>query len=364
MWNHLGLRAQSLWIFAKTKLAARRGLVHAIQRQRDEFYAHVWNQAADQVGASFEQLAGGLFEFHRKSQSTRVYKNYTTLDDPVTLRLAGDKPLVQQKLEDIAPLSPWKTFTLKTIHEAYELLDGSPYVVKPARNTGAGSGVTTGIRTASELRRSVATALAFDSTILIEKQITGDNYRLLFLHGELIEVVRRDPPVVAGDGKRSIRQLIDHENSLRREHGWQRAQTMLSIDDDLRHTLAASGMTLRSIPQCDQPVVLKTVINENRATENHVVEDLCPEIVSTCRKCVNELGIHLAGVDIITTDPSVPLPSSGGVVLEVNTTPGLYHHFDPDQKWCRVAPTILEASLGQATYSPRERLNEKWEVAT
>lgn len=365
MWNHLDLRARSLWTFAGTKLAARRGLGQEMQRQRDAFYAHTWGQAASQIGASIEHLDSGLFEIHRKGQRTRVWKNYTTLDDPVTLRLAGNKPIVLGKLKELgAAFSPWRSFTLSQLQTASEFLDGNPHVVKPARNTGAGSGVTTGVRTISDLRSSAAIASAFDNTLIIEKQIPGDNYRLLFLHGELIEVVRRDPPVVQGDGKSSIRQLVASENALRKEQGWRRAQTMLSIDDDMRRTLSASGMTLRSTPEFGQPTLLKTVINENRATENQLVHDVCPDIVSLGRDCARALDIRFAGVDIITTDLSVPLQESGGVVLEVNTTPGLYHHFDPDQKKCRVAAALLEAALGQSVSSQNGTVTEQWGVAT
>ncbi|MEW4565556.1 hypothetical protein AB1K70_23715 [Bremerella sp. JC770] len=364
MWNHLDLRARSLWTFAATKMSARRGLGRAMQRQRDAFYAHTWEQAAVQVGASLADLNEGLFAFRRQGQTTRVWKNYTPLDDPVTLLLAGNKPLVLGMLKDIAPVSPWQTFTIKSIDTAYQMLDGSPFVVKPARNTGAGSGVTTGVRTRHDLRRSVAIASAFDSTLLIEKQITGANYRLLFLQGELIEIVRRDPPAVVGDGRSSVRDLIGHENKLRREQGWQRAQTMLTIDDDLRRTLAAAGINLRTVPRHEENIVLKTVINENRAAENHPVDDVCGEIIATCGHCARGLGIQLAGVDIITPDPSVPLHASGGVVLEVNTTPGLYHHFDPEQMRCRIAPAILEAALRQSEASTRESVHPKWEVAS
>ncbi len=364
MWNHLDLRLRSLWTFAGTKLASRRGAGKAMQRQRDEFYAFAWEQAAALADSSYEYLDEGLVEFSRKDEQTRAWKNYTTLDDPVTLRMAGNKPIVLQKIEKFAAISAWSTFTLSTIESAYAFLDGTPHVVKPARNTGAGSGVTTGIRSRRDLRKSVAIASAFDSTMLIEKQIPGANYRLLFLQGELVEIVRRDPPMVVGDGKSTVRQLVAQENSLRQEHGWRRAQTMLSIDDDMRRTLSNEGLTLRSIPALDHPVVLKTVINENRAGENVLVDDLCPEIIATCRDCALSFGIQLAGIDIITTDPSIPLQDSGGVVLEVNTTPGLYHHFDPNEMKCRVAPAILQAALRQSAATPNRMRDEKWEVAT
>ncbi|NNK85686.1 MAG: cyanophycin synthetase, partial [Desulfobacterales bacterium] len=39
------------------------------------------------------------------------------------------------------------------------------------------------------------------------------------------------------------------------------------------------------------------------------------------------VGAKVAGIDIITNDPSVPLRKSGGAILEVNTTPGYYYHY-------------------------------------
>ena len=36
---------------------------------------------------------------------------------------------------------------------------------------------------------------------------------------------------------------------------------------------------------------------------------------------------EFCGVDVITTDPGVSLEVSGGVVDEINTTPGLHHHY-------------------------------------
>ena len=67
--------------------------------------------------------------------------------------------------------------------------------------------------------------------------------------------------------------------------------------------------------------------------------------------------LRLAGVDVVTPDPHRPLEEVGGVVLEVNATPGLQHHYkvrDPEQA-TPVAATLLErilqerfSQLGQA----------------
>jgi glutathione synthase/RimK-type ligase-like ATP-grasp enzyme len=41
---------------------------------------------------------------------------------------------------------------------------------------------------------------------------------------------------------------------------------------------------------------------------------------------VERIGSRFAGVDLLTNDPSVPLTESGGVFLELNTTPSIHHH--------------------------------------
>ena len=60
------------------------------------------------------------------------------------------------------------------------------------------------------------------------------------------------------------------------------------------------------------------------------------------------VGVRLAGVDLITPDASLPLDAAGGVILEVNATPGLQYHYevrDPVRATPVMAP-ILEALLG------------------
>jgi cyanophycin synthetase len=55
------------------------------------------------------------------------------------------------------------------------------------------------------------------------------------------------------------------------------------------------------------------------------------------------VGLRLAGVDVITPDASRPLEEAGGVVAEVNGTPGIHHHYhvaDPANA-TRVAIPIL-----------------------
>ena len=70
---------------------------------------------------------------------------------------------------------------------------------------------------------------------------------------------------------------------------------------------------------------LRTVYNES------IIDRVCPELSRAMAAVVEEIGSRFAGVDILTNDPGVPLAASGGVFLELNTTPGLHHHYVGDE---------------------------------
>ena len=223
-------------------------------------------------------------------------------------------------------------------------------MVKPAFGTGAGQGVTTHICSENELAWACARALKHDRRLLIERQIAGENYRLLFCRGDLLDVVRRDPPHLIGDGRSTVRKLIQNENR-RRVESWENAQSLLQIDQDAVQTLRHQGYRLKSVPGDGERFQVKTVINDNAAHENvSVTDEMGISVIDSCRQAASLLGVQLAGVDIITPDPTVSLVESKGVILEVNTTPGLYIH--KRGKTCPVALSILKAMLDQHIRKP------------
>lgn len=65
----------------------------------------------------------------------------------------------------------------------------------------------------------------------------------------------------------------------------------------------------------------RTVFNEN------VTGHVCREIERLAARAACILGSRFAGVDLITLDPTLPLDKTGGVINEINTTPGLHHHY-------------------------------------
>jgi cyanophycin synthetase len=189
-----------------------------------------------------------------------------------------------------------------------------------------------------------------DDRLLIERQVAGENYRFLFLDGALLDVVRRRPPRVTGDGRSTIAQLVEAENRRRLERAEEVLFWRLQIDLDCVFTLAAAGLTIHSVLSAGTTIPIKTVVNQNTIDDNETVrEPIAEGLVEEARAAAELIGVRLAGVDVIATDLSCSLASSGGTIIEVNGTPGLNYHYEVTDaaNATRVAIPILEALFAE-----------------
>jgi glutathione synthase/RimK-type ligase-like ATP-grasp enzyme len=312
-------------------------------------YAGIWGEAAEALGAHFRERGFGFYEFRKDGRKTRAWRYSTPLDDPVTLRLALDKTLTHDLIAEAGMPTPENlAFDAADPRPAVAFLRriGGPCVVKPATSS-FGSGVTGAVETPSQVERACWRASRLSARLLIEQQAIGDVYRLLFLDGELIDIIRRHPPAVTGDGTSSIGQLVVAENRRRIASYSDRAPGLLRLDLDALFALEHAGLRPRSTPAAGVQVRVKTVVSQNSARENETVRTDVTELAADVRLAVTRIGLRLAGVDVVTTDPSRSLGRTGGVILEVNGAPGLHYHYevaDPANA-TRVAIPVLEAML-------------------
>ncbi|MEH6458047.1 MAG: hypothetical protein V7749_17085 [Cocleimonas sp.] len=316
---------------------------------RARFYQQFWEYSAATIGADLENLNDNWWLVKKDQNCTFLHGERVMLDSSVTLELAGNKALIYRLLEeDGYPVPQSQLFSLDTLDEALKFQNGfnddidRDVVVKPM-SSWAGQGVTVNIKTPETLKKAALYAARFDDNLLIEKHIEGDSYRLLFLNGELIDAVRRDPPQVLGDGKLNIKQLIAKENERRLNSKEIIALSPISIDTDCKRTLKEQQLSLASIPAKNESITIKKVVNHNNRFENHVVKDQVHEdIILQGREICKRYRIELAGLDIISTDISKPLSETGGVINEINTTPGLHHHaLVSDQNKTHVNKTLV-----------------------
>jgi D-alanine-D-alanine ligase-like ATP-grasp enzyme len=318
-------------------------------------YREMWRVVAEELGGKFTSLADDLWEIEVGSVRTRMHNHQTEFDNPAVLGLAGDKAAVHRLLGGAGLSVPQHAvFSLSDLERAYRFHEAQPKgcVVKPANGYG-GQGVTTHVQHTAEVRKAAILASLYDSKLLIEAQIPGESYRLLILEGKMVHAVCRRGPRLKGDGVSPVRRLIEAENSRLRGSG----HSGLDLDRDCLFTLANQSLSPDSIAAEGKEFLVKSVndtarkYSEVRTVYNETVTDLVCESLRKDAECAARLvGSDFLGVDVITTDPAVPLHRSGGVINEVNTTPALHHHYDlPLARYPEAALHVVRALLRRKT---------------
>ena len=318
------------------------------QRQA-ALYRRIWGEAAEAVDARIEELGDEFLSIRRDGVETIVRFHLVMADHPATIALALDKPVVHRLLRtNGVPVPDYCLVDLRSRAEATAfLLDAGPCVVKPANGTGGGAGVTCGVESPDDLGRAWLAAAPFDDDILVERAVSGEEYRLLFLDGQLIDVICRARPTVEGDGRSTVIGLMSAENRRRLESGSDEVARLLRLDVDAALALRAGGWSPHSVPALGQRVVVKGTVGENARADNTTVQSLAPSLVSAAARAVALTRLRLAGVDLVTPDPHGALEASGGAILEVNGTPGLHYHYEvaSPELATKVAVPILDRLL-------------------
>ncbi len=299
-----------------------------LSAKHDETYRRIWRHAAGEAGADVVEFAPGYFRLRRGKVETVAWRHHVMIDSPATTTLAADKAVLHRLLTaEGIPMSTHGATELEGPETLDEFMSRSPgtYVVKPSKGTSGGQGVTCGVSTPDALVRAWLLARQWSSTVLVEPQLIGDEFRLLFLDGELLGAVRRRPPCVVGDGQRTVRVLIDELNE-HRLGDVSEVSRLVHADLDCVMALSKAGLALRSVLALGQRVQVKMSASENGRTDNETWSRFCPELVSTAARALEVAGIQLGGVDLITADPMRPL-GEVGAILEVNATPGLHNHY-------------------------------------
>lgn len=320
---------------------------------RAAVYTQIWRRAAADVDARVTPWGDGYLVIERGSRRIRVHQHLVPIGDPISLRLAGDKVSMHALLSAVGvPVPPWCAPPLSDTRAAARFVaEHGPCVVKPAADTGGGSGVTGFVTHADDLIAARFVAGRHDPVrLLVEAMVTGTEYRVLVLDGVPIGAIRRRPPVVVGDGSATVAQLIATENQRRRRAGGWAGITAVTLDLDAILTLRGQGLTPAAVPAAGVPVRVHSGTSAAGAADTAVVDiddDGMAGIRRAAVAAAEALTARLISVELITDDPATPLQVGTGAVIEVNTTPGLAQHYvvaDPPRV-VAVAATILRVML-------------------
>jgi cyanophycin synthetase len=220
---------------------------------------------------------------------------------------------------------------------------GYPIVIKPLDGN-HGKGASINVKKWEDAVEGLAYAKKYSHRVIVEKFITGYDFRVLVIDNKLVAAAKREPAHVKGDGKQSIQQLIDETNlDPKRGYGHENVLTQIDVDRDTTDLLEKLNYTLETVPRKDEVVYLKSTANlSTGGTSLDVTDMMHPENIFLCERISRVIGLDICGVDIMAENLTQPLKENGGCILEVNAAPGFRMHLAPSEGLPRnvAAPVI------------------------
>jgi cyanophycin synthetase len=286
----------------------------------------------------------------------RIQATVTSETSSIGVELACDKEDTKYLLEQAEVLVPRGDIIGResSLEEACRYV-GFPLVVKPVGGN-HGRGITVNIKNYEDALVAFHAAKNVSSKVIIEKYITGEDYRLLVINNVLVAAAKRTPANVVGDGKSTIKELVDEVNKdPRRGYGHENVLTKITINDLTKTIIAAKGYTEDSVPNQGEIVILKDTANlSTGGTAEDVTDIVHPSNVSMAERISKIIDLDICGIDIMTTDISKPLEETGGAVLEVNAGPGFRMHLAPTTGLPRnVAAPVVDKLFPQQSNTGR-----------
>ena len=274
---------------------------------------------------------GSLIRLGQGAKQRRICAAETDRTAALAESIAQDKELTRTLLAEAGIPVP-EGRPVSDAADAWAVAEeiGVPVVVKP-RYGNQGRGVSVDLSTREEVEQAWAVAREEESTVVVERFVSGGDYRVLVVGGKMVAAARRHPPTVVGDGRSTVRQLVDAVNEdPRRCSDHAGALSPVRIDEVALAVLTEQELTPESVPAAGLTVFLRQNANLSTGGTSEDVTDLVhPEVAQRAIEAARIVGLDVAGIDIVTSDISKTLESQRGVVIEVNAGPGLRMHLEP-----------------------------------
>jgi len=281
-------------------------------------------QTAYGMGIPFRHLGGGVFQLGWGANARRMDRSTTEIDSAMGAKLSQSKVLTTRLLQSAGLPAP--QHTVVPTHEKALLAArqiGWPVVVKPA-DRDRGEGVSVDITNNEALKKAfnLARNLSPSKQVIVERQVPGICHRLFIANGKLLYAVKRLPLSVTGNGSMTVAGLISAEwNVQQSKPPWKRTE-IRPLDQMALDSIAEAGLRPDSVPEDGRLVPLRKIESTQwGGVDEEVMDRIHPENLRIAIEAASLFGLHVAGLDIITSDIAKPWYQNGAIINEVNFAP-------------------------------------------
>jgi cyanophycin synthetase len=214
---------------------------------------------------------------------------------------------------------------------------GYPVAVKPVVGH-KGIGVTADVQDLNELEFAYNRALAAIPDdqlprIIVEKSISGSDFRLLCVDGKFVAATERRPASVVGDGYLTIAELIRQENRKpARLDSPTSPMSKILVDDAMELYLEEQRLSLNSVIENGRTVYLRKVANLSAGGMSiDATQTVHDDNIILAQDIAQHFQLTCLGIDVITKSLSESWKSSNFAILEINAAPGILMHLKPSE---------------------------------
>lgn len=178
-------------------------------------------------------------------------------------------------------------------------------VVKPARGE-QGRGISVGISSIKDLRAAIKQARSVCDRVLLEACFEGEDLRLVIIDYQLVAAAVRRPPRVIGDGKSTIRKLI--ETQSRRRAAATGGESRIPVDAETKRCLEEQALSLDSVLEDGREITVRKAANLHAGGTIHdVTATVHADLVNAACKAAQAIGIPVVGIDFMVKQPEAGL---------------------------------------------------------
>ena len=299
------------------------------------------------IGVEIIDAEGGFFRLTYGGRSICCRESLSELTSGVAVSLCDDKAVTRRVAQRAELSVPDQMVAGDREAERAFLARHGSVVVKPARGE-QGRGVAVGIDDIDDLREAIANARRYCDTVLIEQLAQGEDLRLVVINYRLVAAAMRRPACVVGDGRSTIRSLIERQS--RRREAATGGESRIPLDAETERCVRLAGFALDDVPEQGLEIKVRRTANLHTGGTIHDVTDhVHPTLVAAATRLARELEIPVVGVDFMVESPHEP----GYAFIEANERPGLANH-EPQPTAERFVDLLFPQSLpAAARHVPR-----------
>ena len=285
-------------------------------------YARIIVDEARRRGIAVDVLdaEGGFFRLSHGGRAIVCREALSELTSAIAMSRCDDKAVTRRLMTEIG-LTVAEAVDGNDGEAARDLLDrAGSVVVKPSRGE-QGRGVTVDIRKQADLDAAIKAARTYCPDVLVETFAPGDDLRIIVIGGEVVAAALRKRPTIHGDGKKTVRDLI--EGLSRRRAASTDGESVIPFDGETERCVGAAGFALDDVLPSGRRVEVRGTANLHTDGTLHDVTDILhPKLAEAARAAADAIDIPVAGLDFIVEAPDAP----DFVFIEANERPGLANH--------------------------------------